>query len=161
MQRTTEKQVRFFEFCLASSFCIPWHRVSSTAFKKNILFTKNVQNQDKTRQDDALVAMVSKAKRSNCANAWCNCGSWRSQQLSQDRPLSVDVAGETAEQCASRRRFWASASAQAVSPQLIEKIKKMRQAVAALARAAPLTVFGLAAANNTDDGIEGLPWRGK
>ena len=48
--------------------------------------------------------------------------------------------------CASRSaRFWASASAEAVSPQVIEKNKKMRQAVAASARAAPLTVFALAA----------------
>ena len=48
--------------------------------------------------------------------------------------------------CASRSaRFWASASAEAVNPQLIEKNQKMRQAVAASARAVPLTVFGLAA----------------
>ena len=33
--------------------------------------------------------------------------------------------------------------------------QKMRQAVAAPARAAPVTVFGLAAAYNTDDGTEG------
>ena len=56
-----------------------------------------------TRQDDAQVAMVSKARRGDYANAWCYCGSWRFKQLSQDRPLSVEVAGETAEQCASRR----------------------------------------------------------
>ena len=35
LPRTTEKQVRLFEFCLASSSCIPWHTVSSVSTQIN------------------------------------------------------------------------------------------------------------------------------
>ena len=67
--------------------------------------------------------------------------------MSQDRPLSVEVAGETAEQCASRSaRFWASSSAEAVSPKLGRSFSKSTS----------LNCFFDLASHNTDDGIEGL-----